>query len=83
MEDTQVEMCEFMRGAGKGERADVAEACDTSVPYLYQLAGRHRYASAYMAKRLEEATQCVAERSDGRLSAVPRRSLVRHPEIFD
>ena len=77
-----MKMCEFLRLASKGERADVADACDTSVPYLYQLAGRHRYASAYMALRLEEATRSVAECSDGRLAAVPRDSLVRHPEIF-
>ena len=76
-------MREFMRAASKGERSDVAAVCDSSVGYLYQLAGRHRFASAYMALRLEEATRDVAERSDGRLQAVPRRSLVRHPEIFD
>ena len=77
-----MKMREFMRLSNKGERCDVAEACDTSVPYLYQLAGCPRYASAYMALRLEEATRSVAERSDGRLAAVPRDSLVRHPEIF-
>ncbi|MYE81673.1 MAG: hypothetical protein F4X36_07470 [Gammaproteobacteria bacterium] len=78
-----MDMCDFMRQAEKGEHFDVAEACDTSVSYLYQLAGRHRYASARMAKRLEEATGRVAEDSEGRLAAVPRRSLVRFPEIFD
>ena len=78
-----MKMREFLRGADKRERADVAAACDTSVPYLYQLAGGHRHASAYMAMRLEDATRDVAERSDGRLQAVPRRSLVRHPEIYD
>ena len=78
-----MKMCEFLRRTDKHERADVADACETSVPYLYQLAGRHRYASAYMAMRLEQATRCVAARSGGRLQAVPRRSLVRHPEIFD
>ena len=78
-----MKMCEFLRGADKRERADVAVECDTSVGYLYQLGGRHRYASAYMAMRLEAATRCVAARSGGRLRTVPRRSLVRHPEIFD
>ena len=78
-----MEMCEFMRAASKSERAEVAAVCNGSVGYLYQVAGGHRHASAIMAVRLEEATRCVAERSDGRLSAVPRRSLVRHPEIFD
>ena len=78
-----MEMCEFMRAASKSERAEVAAVCNGSVGYLYQVAGGHRHASAIMAVRLEEATRCVAERSGGRLSAVPRRSLVRHPEIFD
>ena len=76
-------MCDFMRIADKSERAEVAAVCNGSVGYLYQVAGGHRYASAIMALRLEEATQRVAERSDGRLEAVPRRTLVRFPEIFD
>ena len=78
-----MEMCEFLRGANKSERSDVAEVCNGSVGYLYQVAGGHRYASAIMAVRLEEATRRVAEGTEGRLAAVPRRSLVRHPEIFD
>ena len=78
-----MEMSEFLRGADKRERAEVAQVCNDSVGYLYQVAGGHRYASAIMAVRLEAATRRVAARSDGRLSAVPRRSLVRFPEIFD
>ena len=78
-----MQMSEFLRAADKRERADVAVVCNDSVAYLYQLAGGHRHASAYMAMRLEEATRRVAERTDGRLRAVPRRTLVRHPEIFD
>ena len=80
---SHMEMSEFLRAADKRERADVAVVCNDSVGYLYQLAGGHRHASAYMAMRLEEATRRVAERSDGRLEAVPRRTLVRYPEIFD
>ena len=77
-------MRDYLRAASKGERSDVADVCcNGSVPYLYQLAGGHRRASPIMAKRLEEATQRVAEGTDGRLAAVPRRSLVRHPEVFD
>ena len=76
-------MCDFMRAANKGERAEVATVCNGSIGYLYQVAGGHRYASAIMALRLEKATRHVAERSDGRLEAVPRRTLVRFPEIFD
>lgn len=83
MEDTKVEMCDFLRGADKRERAEVAAVCNGSVGYLYQVAGGHRYASAIMAVRLEEATRRVAAGTDGRLAAVPRRSLVRFPEIFD
>ena len=78
-----MKMRDFMRAASKRERAEVATVCNGSVGYLYQVAGGHRHASAIMALRLEKATRRVAERSGGRLAAVPRRSLVRHPEIFD
>ena len=80
---TDMEMRDFLRASDKRERADVAVVCNDSVAYLYQLAGGHRFASAYMAMRIEKATRRVAERSGGRLKAVPRRSLVRHPEVFD
>lgn len=76
-------MRDYLRAATKGERSAVAVVCNGSVAYLYQLAGGHRYASAIMAVRLERATGRVARRSDGRLQAVPRRTLVRFPEIFD
>jgi hypothetical protein len=52
------------------------------VPYLYQLAGKHRYASALMATRIEQVSRQMAAHSGGRLELVPRESLVRHPEIF-
>lgn len=73
----------FLRAASKRERAEVAVVCGDSVSYLYQLAGKHRYASARMAVRIEAQTRLVAARSDGRLEAVPRASLVRYPEIFE
>lgn len=73
----------FLRAASKRERAEVATVCSDSVSYLYQLAGRHRYASALMATRIEEQTRAVAGGSYGRLGVVPRESLVRHPEIFE
>ena len=78
-----MDMLAFLRAANKSERSDVADVCNGSVAYLYQLAGGHRHASAIMAVRLERATGRVAERSGGRLKAVPRRTLVRFPEIFD
>ena len=71
---------EFLRAASKRERADVATACNDSVGYLYQLAGGHRYASAFMALRLEATTR---RGTGGRLAPVPGETLVRHPEIFD
>jgi len=73
----------FLRAASKRERAEVATVCGDSVSYLYQLAGKHRYASALMATWIEERTRTVAASSHGRLGVVPRESLVRHPEIFD
>jgi hypothetical protein len=77
-----MELSYFLRAASKRERAEVAAVCNDSVSYLYQLAGGHRYASAVLATRLEARTREVAANTDGRLGAVPRESLVRHPEIF-
>ena len=77
-----MELKDFLRAATKRERADIAVVCNGSVSYLYQLAGRHRYASALLATRIEQITRQVATRSDGRLKVVPRESLVRYPEIF-
>jgi hypothetical protein len=73
---------EFLKAATKRERADVATACNDSVSYLYQIAGNHRYASPWLATRIEQSTRVVAESSGGRLCAVPRATMVRHPEIF-
>ena len=78
-----MELSHFLRQASKRERAEVAVVCSDSVSYLYQLAGKHRYASALMATRLEAQTRAVAAGSDGRLATVRRETLVRHPEIFD
>ena len=72
----------FLQLSSKRERAEVAAGCFSSVSYLYQLAGKHRYASALLATRIEKATHEVASRSEGRLAAVTRESLVRYPEFF-
>ena len=72
----------FLQLSSKRERSEVAEGCFSSVSYLYQLAGKHRYASALLATRIEKATHEVALRSNGRLTVVSRESLVRYPEIF-
>ncbi len=72
----------FLKYASKRERADLAAVCGHSVPYLYQIAGKHRYASPLMATRIEQVSRQVAAQSNGRLELVPRESLVRHPEIF-
>lgn len=77
-----MELKDFLRAATKRERAEIAEVCSDSVSYLYQLAGRHRYASALLATRIEQITRRLARKSDGRLKVVPRESLVRYPEIF-
>jgi len=78
-----MKLSQFLRAASKRERAEVAVVCNDSVSYLYQLAGRHRYASALMAMRLEARTREVAAGSEGRLCVVPRETLVRYPEIFE
>jgi len=77
-----MDLKEFLKLATKRERAEVAAVCNHSVSYLYQLAGKHRYASALLATRIEQITRHVAICSKGRLETVPRESLVRHPEIF-
>jgi hypothetical protein len=74
-----MELKQFLRTATKRERAEVAEDCQTSMAYLYQLAGEHRHASPQMAIRIERFTRQVAHHSGGRLEAVPRETLVRHP----
>ena len=78
-----MELKYFLRAASKRERAEVATVCNDSVSYLYQLAGKHRYASALMAARIEAQTRAVAAGTDGRLATVPRETLVRYPEIFE
>lgn len=78
-----MELSDFLRMASKRERAEVAAVCSDSVSYLYQLAGKHRYASALMAARIESQTRAVASRSGGRLDTVPRETLVRYPEIYE
>lgn len=78
----RMELKNFLKGATKRERADVAVACNASVSYLYQIAGQHRFASPLMAMQIEHYTRIVADLSDGRLEPVPRASMVRHPEIF-
>ena len=74
---------QFLRAATKHERGELAAVCNNSIPYLYLLAGKHRYASALMATRIEHKTRQVALGTDGRLEVVPRETLVRYPEIFD
>jgi len=77
-----MDLKEFLQLATKRERAEIAIVCNHSVSYLYQLAGKHRYASALLATRIEQISRHVAIQSKGRLETVPRESLVRHPEIF-
>ena len=72
----------FLRCATKRERAQLASVCNNSVAYLYQIAGQHRHASPQMATRIEQVSQRVAAKSGGRLEQIPRKGLVRHPEIF-
>lgn len=79
---SSMDLRRFLQLSSKRERAEVAAGCFSSVSYLYQLAGKHRYASALLATRIERATHDVASRSEGRLAAVARESLVRYPEIF-
>lgn len=47
---------EWLRQADAEERRRVALLCDTTVDYLYQLAGSHRCASPQLAGLIETAT---------------------------
>lgn len=78
-----MELSDFLRLASKRERSELASVCNGSVSYLYQLAGKHRYASALLAIRIEQVSRQVASTSEGRLQRIPRESLVRYPEIFN
>lgn len=80
---SRMELRDFLRAASKRERTEVAVICNDSVSHLYQLAGKHRYASTLMAARIEAQTREVASRSGGRLRTVPLESLVRYPEIYE
>ncbi|MCP4283765.1 MAG: hypothetical protein GY792_04845 [Gammaproteobacteria bacterium] len=77
-----MELKHYLQLATKRERAVVASVCNDSVSYLYQIAGKHRRASPQLATQIEKQTRTVATQTNGRLEAVPRESLVRHPEIF-
>lgn len=77
-----MELKYFLKAATPAEREKLARVCNDSVGYLYQLAGGHRYASPLLATHIEEASDELASQSEGRLEAVPRVTLVRHPEIF-
>lgn len=74
---------DFLKHATKRERAEVAAACHNSVAYLYQIAGKHRFASPVMAINIELHTRLLARRTGGRLQVVHRATMVRHPQIFD
>ncbi len=78
----RMELKQFLQAATKRERAEVARVCNDSVSYLYQLAGKHRYASALLATHIEKMTRHVAVDTEGRLKVVLRDSLVKYPEIF-
>ncbi len=78
-----MELREFLRQASKRERSELAGACNGSVSYLYQLAGKHRYASALLAIRIEQVSRKMSSSTHGRLQCVPRESLVRSPDVFN
>lgn len=78
-----MQLSEFLRKSSVGERSEIAKRCGSSVSYLYQIAGGHRFASARLALKIERATARLANRAPNRLGQVCRQSLIKHPEIFD
>lgn len=57
----RMELSEFLKRASKRERAELAEVCNNSVSYLYQLAGKHRFASALLAIKIEIVSGRIAK----------------------
>ncbi len=49
----------WLNGASETERTAVAEQAETTVAYLWQLAGSHREAGAKLAKRISAATETI------------------------
>jgi DNA-binding transcriptional regulator YdaS (Cro superfamily) len=60
-----MELSAFLKHLTPDSRKAFAKRAKTTVPYLYQLAGKHRAPSPLLAKRIEQA-------SDGR---VPKEKL--------
>lgn len=65
-----MDMRSFLNSVDQVERERIAEACETTVDYFWQIAGKHRKPGALLARKIELHT-------DGRVTAAELR-----PDIF-
>lgn len=66
----------WMRAATAEEQELLAERCNTSRQYLYQLSGGFRVSSAELGSAIERETRAMAKVSKGRLPVIYRTDLV-------
>ncbi|MBE0436953.1 MAG: hypothetical protein IBX56_14245 [Methylomicrobium sp.] len=59
-----MDMRTFLKTTSKTERERVAKEAETTVAYLFQLAGGHREPSVKLAMRLEKASGGLLSRRD-------------------
>lgn len=59
-----MELRDYLKALKPELRERLAAAAETTVPYLYQLAGGHRMASARLAIRIEDASQGEVTREE-------------------
>lgn len=59
-----MDMRTFLKTTSKTERERVAKEVETTVAYLFQLAGGHREPSVKLAMRLEKASGGLLSRRD-------------------
>lgn len=59
-----MDMRTFLKTTSKTERERVAKEVETTVAYLFQLAGGHRKPSVKLAMRLEKASGGLLSRRD-------------------
>lgn len=52
---TMEKLRQLLKSLSKAEREELATEADTTVPYLFQIAGGHRSASHHLAGRIEKA----------------------------
>lgn len=66
---------DWLKQATQEERELLANQCETTTAYLYQIAGGHRAGSAVLARKIEEQTTAISP------DRVVSKNLLR-PDVF-